>query len=589
MYVEEVARDITARGKIVEAGSIKPIARDYEFYISLFPFDKTILDYVKIHKSITGHKGKHFCNYIVFDIDRDNDLEVARKDALALVSHLQSEYGLSPDDVWIWFSGSKGFHIAIINKTIGELNPDEAMGEAIKRAATELAGPVKIDTIIYENHRLIRVENSRHAKSGLYKVQLSHEELIINSIDDIKEIAKAPRTFIRKKPVGEIRINELISRVVKSSFIQKEDRTEIESGFFLPGDKGNRNNKLFSQACVLFSKTDLHEKSIRELIKSINLAAPDPLPDHEINTIVNSAKSRRIKKEDAPLKVVDFKDMWQSFVDSLKDEENKLSILFPSIDKIFKGKLRSRVGVVLGYGGAKKSLFAQNVCYKNIMAGNRCLYSNMEMGLSDLTSRFIDIAIYGFNKALASQFIENEYRAGKDISGSINTLAPMFTDRLLVSENSNMTADKYDELITRLTEERGRIDILIVDGMSMMGGTGTEVERANEHSKQLKELAKKWNIFVMPIVHVSRGDDLTTRDLTRRARGSEKIVDNGDFFITFSQIKDGNDFMPRRGYYHLWDKRGTGLRVEKSWHFENESLVMTEDNVFFKPDEYEDF
>jgi len=578
MYVEAVEYKITSRGKIVGAGEVGPIPRDHEFYISFFPFDQTIIDYVRIHNSVTGHIGKHFCKYILFDIDRENDLEGARKDALALISRLQSEYGLSPDDLWIWFSGSKGFHIAITDKTYGDLGARDGMAEGIKRAALELAGPVKLDPVIYEDHRIIRVENSVNAKTGLYKIALTHEELIINSIDDIKELASSPRKIEHKKAHRDIQENDLIARVVKSSFLKTENDNPIEGGFFLPAEAGNRNNRLFAQACVLFSKTDLHEKSIRELIKSINLASRDPLPDHEVNSIVNSARAKRISKESEPLKVAMFSEMWAAYVDSLKDAENKLSMVFPSVDKIFKGKLRSLVGVILGYGGAKKSLYAQNVCYKNIIAGNRCLYSNMEMGLHTLTARFIDIAVDGFNNMLASQFIENDYRGGRDISGTVNNLLPMFTDRLLVSSNSNMTAKSYDELITQITADRGRVDVLIVDGMSMMGGSGTEMERVNEHSKALKELANKWNILVLPIVHVSRGEELTARDLTRRARGSEKIVDNADFFITLSQIKRGSDYLPRRGYYHLWDKRGTGLRVERSWHFENEMLSMTEDN-----------
>jgi replicative DNA helicase len=202
----------------------------------------------------------------------------------------------------------------------------------------------------------------------------------------------------------------------------------------------------------------------------------------------------------------------------------------------------------------------------------------MEMGLSDLTARFINIATTGFNNSLSTHFIERDFKAGKTLENILLHLSDLFNDKLLVSENSNMTSDKYDLLIDRITRERGRVDVLIVDGMSMMGGTGTELERVNEHSKQLKELAKKWNILVLPIVHVTRGEELTTRDLTRRARGSEKIADNGDFFITFSQIKDGLDtYLPNQGFYHCWDKRGTGLRIEKSWHFDIDSLRMIED------------
>lgn len=583
MYVEEIIGAVNNRGKIIEAGSVKPIPRDFEYYISLFPYEKSIVDYVRINGTVKDHKGKHACSYIIWDIDRENDLQGAKNDTLTLLNHFQSEYGLSPDDTWIYFSGNKGFHIIVTAATYGQIEPNELMGEAIKRAAIEMAGTVKIDTVIYENHRIVRVANSRHAKSGLYKIELSYDELVNLKIEEIQELAKQPRTIERKKLYRDIQKNDLIARLVQSSFIVKENKEIIETGFFLPGEKGNRNNKLFSQACTLFQNTSLHEKSIRELITSINLASGDPLPAHEINMLVNSARTKRSEKEEEPLKIATFSDMWQAYIESLKIEDNKISLVFPAVNEIFKGKLRSRVGIILGYGGAKKSMYGQNVCYENIMAGCRCVYSNMEMGLSDLTSRFIDIAIYGFNDQLATSFIERDYHSGKPMHGVLDKMTELFTDKLLVSENSNMTCDKYNQLIDKITRERGRVDVLIVDGMSMMGGTGTEVERANEHSKQLKELAKKWNILVLPIVHVTRGEDLTTRDLTRRARGSEKIADNGDFFITFSQIKDGLDtYLPKQGIYHCWDKRGTGMRIEKQWHFDADRLLMVEDENQFE-------
>ena len=579
MYVEEVSRSISNRGKIVEAGSIKPVARDYEFYISYFPFDKTILDYVKINGTIKDHKGKHGCNYIVWDIDHEDNLEQSKEEALWLLNRFQSEYGLSPDDTWIYFSGNKGFHICISRKTYGELEMCENMAEGIKRAAIEMAGELKIDTTIYENHRIIRVANSLHAKSGLYKIEITYDELFSLSVDDIRTLAKSPRILERKKTYADIHENALISRIVKSSFVTDDNKAVIDTGYFLPGDKGNRNNKLFSQACTLFEKTSLHEKSIREIVTSINLASGDPLPAHEVNTIVNSAKTRRRNDDDAPLRIVEFGEMWQRLLDSFIEEPEKISLVFNSLDDIFDGKVRSKMGVVLGYGGAKKSMYGQNVCYKNIMRKYRCIYSNMEMGLNDLTARFINIAAEGYDNILAAGHIERFYREKKDMTKYFAAIAELYSDKLIVSESPNMTSCKYDKLIDQVTRERGKVDILIVDGMSMMGGSGTEVERANEHSKQLKELANKWNLFVVPIVHVSRGEELTTRDLTRRARGSEKISDNADFFITFSQIATGMDkYRPDAGVFHLWDKRGSGRRIEKGWRFETNMLKMIEDD-----------
>jgi KaiC/GvpD/RAD55 family RecA-like ATPase len=583
MYVELVERGITNRGNIVECGSIKPVPRDFECYISLFPYDKTIVDYVKINKTVKNHAGKHACDYIVWDIDNDGNLQKSKDDALWLLNYWQSEYGLSPDDTWIYFSGYKGFHIILTSKTFGQLEMSAEMGESIKRAAIELAGTLQIDVKIYENHRIVRVANSRHLKSGLYKIELTYDELFSMSILDIQELAKSPRILDRKKQYRDVLKNDLIARIVQSSFLIKENKEVIETGFFLPDNKGNRNNKLFAQACTLFQNTQLHEKSIKEIITSINLASGDPLPAHEINTLVNSARTKRKGKEDETLQITTFDKMWEQYISGFINETEKLSLVFPSVDLILNGKVRSKVGVILGYGGAKKSMYGQNICYRNLSRGYRTIYSNMEMGLNDLTARFINIAMQGFDNHMASYHIEEAFYRKENLTRFLDSIKDLYNDRLLVAENSNMTAEKYDVIIDQVTRERGKVDILIVDGMSMMGGAGTEVERANEHSKQLKELAKKWNIFVAPIVHVSRGEELTVRDLTRRARGSEKIADNADFFITFSQIATGIDcYRPDAGVYHLWDKRGSGRRVEKGWRFENDMLQMIEDNEVIK-------
>ena len=578
MYVELTKGVDKDRGKIVEFSSVTNEARGHECYTSHFPFDKSILEYVEIHKTIKDHKGKHFCPYILIDIDNESDLNESKSRALEIITRLQSEYDLSPEDLSIYFSGNKGFHIVINLNTFGAPEPHEDMGYLIKIAVKELCGEIKHDTVIYENHRLIRVENSLHTKSNLYKIQISYSELFSLSVDEIKTLAKRPRTFTRKKPISEIRLNEKINRIVRSVFLKTDEPENkiIEEGFFLPGPRGERNNKLYKQAFYLFVNTDLHEKSIKEIISCVNKAAPDPLPISEINTLVNSARTNRKNKQKEPLRISMFSDIWQSFVDSLNEENNKISLVFKELNSLFKGKQRGLLGIVLGYGGAKKSLYGQNVCFENVFS-NRCIYSNMEMGSATLAERFINIGLTG-RAGLATDLLETLYRGGHDINDSLETMKEMLTNRLIISDNSNMTSDRYDELIEKITNEIGRVDILIVDGMSMMGGTGTEVDKMNEHSKSLKELAKKWNILVLAICHVSKGDELTTRDLARKARGSEKIIDNADWIMTLSQIKQGKDYFPNAGYYHLWDKRGTGMRKEKIWEFQEHTLRMLESN-----------
>ena len=203
-------------------------------------------------------------------------------------------------------------------------------------------------------------------------------------------------------------------------------------------------------------------------------------------------------------------------------------------------------------------MYGQNVCFYNIMKGVRTLYSNMEMGTAQLTSRFIDITMDGYEDELASDYAQIRFNKGENINGLLDFMKKTMSDKLLVCENSNMTSARYDKLLQRIKEQSGDVDVLIVDGMSMMGGSGTETEKASQHSKELKELAKKWNILVLAIVHASKGEDLTTRDLTRKARASEKIADNADWLMTMSQIKiDSDVYAYKSGIYHLWNKTGS--------------------------------
>ena len=576
MYVEATTA-VNIRGNIISGSTVTREARDTEYYISLFPFDKEILRYFEQTKSVAQFKGKQYCNYIAFDIDNDGDLERSQGDTLSLINHWQENYQLSPDDVYIYFSGSKGFHLILYRSIFGEIEPMAGIHNYIKKAAIDLSGGITIDTNIYDATRLFRVENSVNKKTGLYKIRLTYDELFALKIDEIKELAKGPRDLPGKK----LRINEHIQRIVHSAFITDEQEREISTGFFLPATStGERNNKMYKQACVLFQTSELHEKSIKEIITSINLASPAPLNDDEVDSLIRSARTRRKGKEvDDPIKISLFNDLWDGWIDSIRKETNKIDLVFDSLNDEFNGKLRSLLGIILGYGGSKKSLYGQNVCYTNVMKGLRTVYSNMEMGNAPLTARFIDIATSGYDNYMGTYYAEQAYHTGDDLEKLRNTMKSIMSDKLIVCENSNMTSAKYDRMIDKITNDYGPIDVLIVDGMSMMGGTGTEVEKASMHSKELKELAKKWNILVLPIVHASKGEDLTTRDLTKKARASEKIIDNADWIMTLSLLKDINDkYIETEGVYHCWNKRGSGKRIEKAWEFKHCMLTMKEND-----------
>jgi len=138
---------------------------------------------------------------------------------------------------------------------------------------------------------------------------------------------------------------------------------------------------------------------------------------------------------------------------------------------------------------------------------------------------------------------------------------------------------EYYKLINTAEGQYGPVDILIVDGLSMMGGKGTEMELVNRHTKELKQLAIDKNVLVVLIVHVTKEGDKTTRDLSKLARGSEKIIDNCDFYVSMSLFKrpsydDEETFEDQYGNIRLVNKRGSGNIIDQVYYFNTQRLLF---------------
>lgn len=279
-----------------------------------------------------------------------------------------------------------------------------------------------------------------------------------------------------------------------------------------------------------------------------------------------------------------WKDEWYQ---SILPENNKLSLKFEKWDKEFKGKLRGKLVPIIGYGGTKKSLLALNIAVENISRGlGRCIYSTMEMGATELINRIIDILVEpaeGFNPHSELEFHNNKTKKLNAGEFYEKYIAPLLKDNFLITQNTSLVATDYNYLIEKYRYEKKPIDILIVDGLSGMGGNGSETELYSKHSKELKEIANKYSILVFLICHVSKGGKKTDRDLSSLVRSSEKIIDNCDFYITSSLFSLSNDeFNKKNGALRLVNKRGSGNTIDVVYEFDNLRLLMDETNLTFE-------
>lgn len=163
---------------------------DGEAYLSHYVFGAEWQDHYYAHQhSVAGYAGPCCCRWLTLDIDRP-DLADALTDACRLVAYVRDRYSI--DDVAVWFSGAKGFHIAI--ELVHGPTPcaefpriARAYAEAIATAAR-----VVIDSAIYDVAHIIRAPNTRHPRTGLFKRRIDADDLYRFDVDGIRRHAAHP-------------------------------------------------------------------------------------------------------------------------------------------------------------------------------------------------------------------------------------------------------------------------------------------------------------------------------------------------------------------------------------------------------------
>lgn len=149
---------------------------------------------------------------IYFDIDRVSLLD-AYKDATEIKNEIEWELDVEPT---VYFSGSKGFHVLI---------PYQIQHERCNEIARYIATNIykDIDKSIYRSRGIIRVENTRNTKSGLYKVNVT--DLMDTGLNQILERAKNRYVTDSIKPVQSDALDAFVARAVE----QLPDLTQVDS------------------------------------------------------------------------------------------------------------------------------------------------------------------------------------------------------------------------------------------------------------------------------------------------------------------------------------------------------------------------
>ena len=253
------------------------------------------------------HYGKVYGN-LVLDFDADGDIELARKETLEVVDEFTNNYGIKPDDMYIIFSGSKGFHLEIPYKKI--MTPDKEgkveelyLAEIYKYWATKIKEYKKtIDLKIYTNKAMWRVPNSLHSKSGLYCIYINYDDLK----GDVSLILKKA-----EKKSTKPKVDETLNKKINEVYVVAKEKIETDIKSFkriiskigstlnqeLPcinailknGYSEARNNALYVLSCYFKHKGLSQAEAETILLKEWIHRGEEEMKDKDIERCINSA------------------------------------------------------------------------------------------------------------------------------------------------------------------------------------------------------------------------------------------------------------------------------------------------------------
>jgi hypothetical protein len=238
------------------------------------------------------------------DFDKEDNPNQARKEAVITIKKLVEEYKIPETAINIAFSGCKGVSVTI-SPEVFNAQPSLDLPAIWKSIAKELQARLHLktlDTSIYDRRRLWRILNSKHNKTGLYKIPLTLMEAEKLSIEEIKELATKPREpFMHAEPkvvpeaeklfLEHKEKNENWLSVRHQKFETKpagDDPPCIKKLLEVGAQKGNRNHSTF-QLSLYYANKNLEQPDIENLCSQFAAKSDQPLTPQEITTIVDSA------------------------------------------------------------------------------------------------------------------------------------------------------------------------------------------------------------------------------------------------------------------------------------------------------------
>ena len=395
--------------------------RDRDWYVSLYKYTEKHFELLKKNGTLSGVTDT-VGDRLYFDFDCEGNLGQAREDATITASRLVEEYGFPEESINLYFTGGKGFAVEVLLNN--EISPED-----FKKITFKVAGDLEtFDQVVNDPNRIIRVVNTKHQTSGLYKIQLDTKEFTEMSMNDILSLAKAPRSkdsenqfalvkFVAELPdlLKNIGTTQTVKDVLKElsfdlssvDFSQKprdldKARWLLMNGFFKHGERNPAmlciaatcKNLGYSEAMTFnilkgvaedqaarTGEEEFPEKEIKPIIKQVfgpNWKGGQFTTRDENNWLYKYALKMGVleKEENGPMQIVDVEQEFTNFVQNY--EQNRIMLGVPYLDRLMPVTIGTNLAIV-GAPGSGKTTIALNILKNTSQSGLTSVFFSLDM------------------------------------------------------------------------------------------------------------------------------------------------------------------------------------------------------------------
>lgn len=199
--------------------------------------------------------------YLDFDylIENEDHYQMLKEDVNIAIRYFTIILKVPKSQLKIYYSGHKGIHLVIPMTSLGLL-PHVSLNKIYKDLIEDINNYVPngtLDTGIYDDKRLFRVPNTFNYKGQRYKVPITLEEFEMLKYEELREIAKVPRSV----PPVVITESLISKRILEAMITEWTNRAQKQQEF-----SGRILNIKELPPCI----KAMHEKLFKETVDERN-------------------------------------------------------------------------------------------------------------------------------------------------------------------------------------------------------------------------------------------------------------------------------------------------------------------------------